>query len=128
MIIRFPSRSRLAAAIQTCIQLLRLGLLSPHREARLRRRELRQRQQAEVEDLAQRMKQLQAANENKQRQLEAMRKVLCHAQHFKLKKNDLEEEEAITPWSPCQLNLLCQTYSRKQSYHYYRKLSPTTYI
>ncbi|XP_044064725.1 switch-associated protein 70 isoform X1 [Siniperca chuatsi] len=60
-------------AIQTCIQLLRLGLPSPHREARLRRRELRQRQQAEEEDLAERMKQLQAINENKQRQLEAMR-------------------------------------------------------
>lgn len=60
-------------AIQTCIQLLRLGLLSPHREARLRRRELRQRQQVEEEDLAERMKNLQAANENKQRQLEEMR-------------------------------------------------------
>ncbi|KAI3377928.1 hypothetical protein L3Q82_009057, partial [Scortum barcoo] len=61
-------------AIQTCIQLLRLGLPSPHREARLRRKELRQRQQVDEEDLAERMKQLQAANENKQRQLEAMRK------------------------------------------------------
>uniref|UniRef100_A0A8C4EMF6 Switch-associated protein 70 n=1 Tax=Dicentrarchus labrax TaxID=13489 RepID=A0A8C4EMF6_DICLA len=67
-------------AIQTCIQLLRLGLPSPHREARLRRRELRQRQQAEEDNLAERMKQLQVANENKQRQLEAMRKVLFHAQ------------------------------------------------
>uniref|UniRef100_A0A3Q2ZSD8 Switch-associated protein 70 n=1 Tax=Kryptolebias marmoratus TaxID=37003 RepID=A0A3Q2ZSD8_KRYMA len=60
-------------AIQTCIQLLRLGLLSPHREARLRRRELRQKQQVEEEDLAERMKSLQAANENKQRELEDMR-------------------------------------------------------
>ncbi|XP_070759833.1 switch-associated protein 70-like isoform X1 [Enoplosus armatus] len=66
-------------AIQTCIQLLRLGLPSPHREARLRRRELRQRQQVEEEDLADRMKQLQAANENKQRQLEAMRKKMEEA-------------------------------------------------
>lgn len=65
------------SAIQTCIQQLSLGLSSPHREARLRRRELRQRQQAEVEDLEDRMKQLQAANENKQRQLEEMRKVPC---------------------------------------------------
>ncbi|XP_071768299.1 switch-associated protein 70 [Centroberyx gerrardi] len=61
-------------AIQTCIQLLRLGLPSPHREARLRRRELRQRQQVEQEELEERMKQLQTANESKQRQLEAMKK------------------------------------------------------
>ncbi|GAA6233673.1 switch-associated protein 70 [Lates japonicus] len=66
-------------AVQTCIQLLRLGLSSPHREARLRRRELRQRQQAEEEDLVERMKQLQAANENKQRQLEAMREKMEEA-------------------------------------------------
>lgn len=55
--------------------MLRLGLLSPHREARLRRRELRQRQQVEEEDLTEKMKQLQAANESKQRELEAMRMV-----------------------------------------------------
>ncbi|XP_070691532.1 switch-associated protein 70 [Pempheris klunzingeri] len=66
-------------AIQTCIQLQRLGLSSPHREARLRRRELRQKQQVEEEDLAERMKQLQAANENKQRQLEGMRKKMEEA-------------------------------------------------
>ncbi|KAM4629893.1 switch-associated protein 70 [Polymixia lowei] len=63
-------------AIQTCVQLLRLGLPSPHREARLRRRELRQRQQAEQEELEEKMKQLQMASENKHRQLEAMRKKL----------------------------------------------------
>lgn len=80
-----PLSLHLVAATQTCIQLLRLGLSSPHREARLRRRELRQKQQAEEEDLAERMKQLQVASENKQRQLEAMRKVLPHDQH--LKKN-----------------------------------------
>eukprot|EP00066_Takifugu_rubripes_P005765 XP_003970057.1 PREDICTED: switch-associated protein 70-like [Takifugu rubripes] len=66
-------------AIQTCIQQLSLGLSSPHREARLRRRELRQRQQVQVEDLEDRMKQLQAANENKQRQLEEMRKKMEEA-------------------------------------------------
>ncbi|XP_078104316.1 switch-associated protein 70-like isoform X1 [Sander vitreus] len=66
-------------AIQTCIQLLRLGLPSPHREARLRRREHRQRQQSEEDDLAERMKHLQAANENKQRQLEGMRKKMEEA-------------------------------------------------
>nr|XP_057945206.1 switch-associated protein 70 isoform X2 [Doryrhamphus excisus] len=61
-------------AIQTCIQLLRLGLASPHREARLRRRELRQKQMAKEEDLVERMKMLQAANESNQMQLEAMLK------------------------------------------------------
>nr|XP_046243891.1 switch-associated protein 70 [Scatophagus argus] len=65
--------------IQTCIQLLRLGLSSPHREARLRRRELRQRQQADEENLAERMKQLQMANEYKQRQLEAMQRQMEEA-------------------------------------------------
>lgn len=63
------------SAIQTCIQQLSLGLLSPHREARLRRKELRQKQQVDVEDLEEKMKQLQAANEHKQQQLEEMRKV-----------------------------------------------------
>lgn len=76
---RFRKRNlsppRCLSAIQTCVQQLSLGLSSPHREARLRRRELRQRQQVEVEDLEGRMKQLQVANENKQRQLEEMRKV-----------------------------------------------------
>ncbi|XP_061566420.1 switch-associated protein 70 [Cololabis saira] len=60
-------------AIQTCIQLRSLGLLSPHREALLRRRELRQKQQVEEEDLETKMMKLQVANENKQRQLEDMR-------------------------------------------------------
>lgn len=81
-----PHSLCLVAAIQTCIQLLRLGLPSPHREARLRRRELRQRQLVEEEDLVERMKQLQAASENKQRQLEAMRKVLFKGQLLKPKK------------------------------------------
>lgn len=63
------------SAIQSCIQQLSLGLLSPHREARLRRKELRQKQQVEVEDLEEKMKQLQAANEHKQKQLQEMRKV-----------------------------------------------------
>uniref|UniRef100_UPI0037E7BE1E switch-associated protein 70-like n=1 Tax=Semicossyphus pulcher TaxID=241346 RepID=UPI0037E7BE1E len=66
-------------AIQTCIQQLRLGLPSPHRESRLRRRELRQRQQADDGDLVERMKQLQAANDYKQRQLEEMRKKMEEA-------------------------------------------------
>ncbi|XP_056268838.1 switch-associated protein 70 isoform X1 [Pseudoliparis swirei] len=66
-------------AIQTCIQLLRLGLSSPHREARLRRRELRQKQKVEEDDLAEKMKRLQVANENKQRQLEGMKEKIEEA-------------------------------------------------
>ncbi|XP_053173291.1 switch-associated protein 70 [Scomber japonicus] len=66
-------------AIQTCIQLLRLGLSSPHREARRRRKELRQRQQTEEGDMVERMKELQVANENKQKQLENMRKKMEEA-------------------------------------------------
>ncbi|XP_029954516.1 switch-associated protein 70 [Salarias fasciatus] len=60
-------------AIQTCIQLPRRGLTSPHREARLSRRELRLRRHVDEDDLSERMRQLQAANESKQRQLEDMR-------------------------------------------------------
>ncbi|XP_060734013.1 switch-associated protein 70b [Tachysurus vachellii] len=63
-------------AIQTCISLLKLGRPAPHHEARQKRRELRQKQQAEQEQLELRMKELQTANENKQRELEAMRKKL----------------------------------------------------
>ncbi|KAJ4918507.1 hypothetical protein JOQ06_003388 [Pogonophryne albipinna] len=83
-------------AIQTCLQLLRLGLPSPHREARLRRRELRQRQQTEEDDLAERMKHLQAANENKQRQLEGMRKdrYRLDLKREKMVRQQMEEQVA----------------------------------
>uniref|UniRef100_A0A8C9VBY1 Switch-associated protein 70 n=1 Tax=Scleropages formosus TaxID=113540 RepID=A0A8C9VBY1_SCLFO len=66
-------------AIQTCINLLRMGQPSPHREARQKRKELRQRLQAEQEELERRMKELQAANENKQQELESVRKKLEEA-------------------------------------------------
>ncbi|KAI5098130.1 switch-associated protein 70, partial [Silurus meridionalis] len=66
-------------AIQTCISLLKIGHPAPHYEARLKRRELRQKQQAEQEQLELRMKELQTANENKQKELEAMRKKLEEA-------------------------------------------------
>ncbi|XP_071344583.1 switch-associated protein 70 [Trachinotus anak] len=86
-------------AIQTCIQLLRLGLPSPHREARLRRRELRQRQYGEEDHLVEKMKQLQAANENKQRQLEAMREKMEEAaakaalEELRRKKTELDIQD-----------------------------------
>ncbi|KAJ8344026.1 hypothetical protein SKAU_G00313550 [Synaphobranchus kaupii] len=66
-------------AIQTCFTLLKRDLPAPHHEARQRRRELRQKQQAELEQLEERMRELQFANENKQRELEAMRKKLEEA-------------------------------------------------
>ncbi|KAJ7994953.1 hypothetical protein DPEC_G00254880 [Dallia pectoralis] len=85
-------------AIQTCIQLLRLGLQSPHCEARMRRRELRQRQQAEQEELVERMGLLQTANENKQRMLESMRKKLDEA----AAKAALEEQRRTQTQSDLQ--------------------------
>ncbi|KAL6479021.1 hypothetical protein MHYP_G00124540 [Metynnis hypsauchen] len=74
-------------AIQTCISLLKIGRPAPHREARQKRRDLRQKQQAEQEQLELRMRELQTANENKQRELEAMRKKLEEAA-----ANSAEEE------------------------------------
>uniref|UniRef100_A0AAR2KZZ2 Switch-associated protein 70 n=1 Tax=Pygocentrus nattereri TaxID=42514 RepID=A0AAR2KZZ2_PYGNA len=74
-------------AIQTCISLLKVGRPAPHREARQKRRDLRQKQQAEQEQLELRMRELQTANENKQRELEAMRKKLEEAA-----ANSAEEE------------------------------------
>lgn len=63
------------AVIEMCLLHIRLGLQSPHRDARLRRRGLRQQKQAEEEFLVETMKQLQAANEEKQLLLEAMEEV-----------------------------------------------------
>ncbi|RXM27175.1 Switch-associated protein 70 [Acipenser ruthenus] len=63
-------------AIQTAVNLLKQGLPAPHKEARQKRKELRQKLQAEQEALEQRMKELQTANESKQRELETMRKKL----------------------------------------------------
>uniref|UniRef100_A0AAY5L9N8 Switch-associated protein 70 n=1 Tax=Esox lucius TaxID=8010 RepID=A0AAY5L9N8_ESOLU len=66
-------------AIQTCISLLNLGRPAPHRESRQKRRELRQKQQAEQDELELRMRELQTANESKQQELEDMRKKLEEA-------------------------------------------------
>ncbi|KAJ8406604.1 hypothetical protein AAFF_G00301780 [Aldrovandia affinis] len=63
-------------AIQTCIHTLRQGLASPPRAARHQRRELRGRLRAEQDQLQEGIRQLQVANESKQRELEAMRKKL----------------------------------------------------
>uniref|UniRef100_A0A8C3AFT9 Switch-associated protein 70 n=1 Tax=Cyclopterus lumpus TaxID=8103 RepID=A0A8C3AFT9_CYCLU len=74
-------------AIQTCVSLLRQGRPAPHREARLKRRELRLKQQAEQEELELRMSELQSANEAKQLELENMRQALEEA------ATDAAEEE-----------------------------------
>ncbi|CAM4690148.1 unnamed protein product [Lepidochelys kempii] len=66
-------------AIQTTVSLLRVGSPPPHKEARQKRKELRQKRQAEEEELERQMKELQIANENKQEELETVRKQLEEA-------------------------------------------------
>ncbi|XP_058485682.1 switch-associated protein 70 [Solea solea] len=84
--------------IQMCLQLIRSGLPSPHREARQRRRELRRQQLAEEVDLVEKMKQLQVANEHKQRQLEAMSEKIKEA----AAKAALEEDTRMKTQSDLQ--------------------------
>ena len=62
-------------AIHSTIHLLKLGNPPPHKEARQRRKELRKKLLAEQEELERQMKELQVANENKQQELETVRKV-----------------------------------------------------
>ena len=52
-----------------------MGSPPPHKEARQKRKELRQKLLAEQEELERQMKELQTANENKQKELETVRKV-----------------------------------------------------
>nr|XP_004650930.1 switch-associated protein 70 [Jaculus jaculus] len=66
-------------AIHSTIHLLKLGSPPPHKEARQRRKELRKKLLAEQEELERQMKELQAANENKQQELETVRKKLEEA-------------------------------------------------
>ncbi|XP_059704841.1 switch-associated protein 70 isoform X4 [Haemorhous mexicanus] len=63
-------------AIQSTVSLLRAGSAPPHKEARQKRKELRQKLLAEQEELERQMRELQAANENKQKELETVRKQL----------------------------------------------------
>ncbi|EHB16462.1 Switch-associated protein 70 [Heterocephalus glaber] len=65
----------MGTAIHSTVHLLRLGSPPPHKEARQRRKELRKKLLAEQEELERQMKELQAANENKQQELETVRKV-----------------------------------------------------
>ncbi|XP_004711596.1 switch-associated protein 70 isoform X2 [Echinops telfairi] len=66
-------------AIHSTIHLLELGSPPPHKEARERRKEQRKKLLAEQEELERQMKELQAANENKQQELETVRKKLEEA-------------------------------------------------
>ncbi|KAM9081403.1 switch-associated protein 70 [Megaptera novaeangliae] len=66
-------------AIHSTIHLLKLGSPPPHKEARQRRKELRKKLLAEQEELERQMKELQVANENKQQELETVRKKLEEA-------------------------------------------------
>ncbi|KAM6464802.1 switch-associated protein 70 isoform 3-T3 [Liasis olivaceus] len=66
-------------AIQTTVNLLKLKSPSPHKEARQKRKDLRQKLQAEQAELERQMKELQIANENKQKELETVRKQLEEA-------------------------------------------------
>ncbi|KAM5223133.1 switch-associated protein 70 [Hipposideros larvatus] len=66
-------------AIHSTIYLLKLGSPPPHKEARQRRKELRKKLLAEQDELEKQMKELQVANENKQQELETVRKKLEEA-------------------------------------------------
>ncbi|XP_008051899.1 switch-associated protein 70, partial [Carlito syrichta] len=66
-------------AIHSTIHLLKLGSPPPHKEARQHRKDLRKKLLAEQEELERQMKELQAANENKQQELETVRKKLEEA-------------------------------------------------
>lgn len=70
-----PPLSPVLLAIHSTVHLLKLGSPPPHKEARQRRKELRRKLLAEQEELERQMKELQAANENKQQELESVRKV-----------------------------------------------------
>ncbi|KAM4721346.1 switch-associated protein 70 [Rhinophrynus dorsalis] len=66
-------------AIQTVVTLRKLGLPPPHKEARQKRKAVRRKLLAEQEELEKKMKELQLANENKQQELDIMRKQLQEA-------------------------------------------------
>ncbi|XP_055010464.1 switch-associated protein 70-like isoform X2 [Boleophthalmus pectinirostris] len=62
-------------AIEKCIQIQKLGMLPPQRQAREERREQRRRQQVAEDKLMEQIKKLLATNENKQKQLETLEKM-----------------------------------------------------
>ncbi|CAI9534226.1 unnamed protein product [Staurois parvus] len=66
-------------AIQTVVNLRKMGIPSPHKDARQKRKAIRQKLQAEQEELQQKMKDLQMSNETKHQELEMMRMQLREA-------------------------------------------------
>uniref|UniRef100_A0A3Q3K6F0 PH domain-containing protein n=1 Tax=Monopterus albus TaxID=43700 RepID=A0A3Q3K6F0_MONAL len=88
-IIKCTDKKKWIQAIQTSIQLLRLGLLPPHREARLRRRELRQRQQMKVAAKA-------AVEEHRRRktQLDLQDRYRLDLEREKMVRQQMEEQVA----------------------------------
>ncbi|KAG8548466.1 hypothetical protein GDO81_025293 [Engystomops pustulosus] len=65
--------------IQTVVNLKKMGVASPHRDARHKRKAQREKLQAEQEELERRMKDLQTSNEMKQQELEQVRTQLREA-------------------------------------------------
>ncbi|KAM9302450.1 switch-associated protein 70 [Gastrophryne carolinensis] len=98
-------------AIQTVVNLQKLGVVSPHTDARQKRKELRRKLQVEQEELQQKMKDLQTSNEAKQQELEKMKMQLLeaaaraseeekkrHETHMELQdrfREELEREQTI---------------------------------
>ncbi|KAM8939990.1 switch-associated protein 70 [Pelodytes ibericus] len=65
--------------IQTVVNLRKLRLAPPHKEARQKRKAMRQKLQEEQMEIETKMKELQLANETKQHELETMRRQLKEA-------------------------------------------------
>ncbi|XP_068117099.1 switch-associated protein 70 [Hyperolius riggenbachi] len=98
-------------AIQTVVNLRKMGIPSPHRDARQKRKALRQKLQAEQEELHRKMKDLQMSNETKQQELELLRMQLedaasravqeekkRHEDHMELQdrfREELEQQQEI---------------------------------
>lgn len=83
-------------AIQTVVNLRKMGIPSPHRDARQKRKAIRQKLQAEQEELQRKMKDLQVSNETKQQELEMMRMQLkeaaAHAEQEEKKRQETHME------------------------------------
>ncbi|KAG9475883.1 hypothetical protein GDO78_003989 [Eleutherodactylus coqui] len=65
--------------VQTVVNLRKMGVSSPHRDAQQKRKALRQKLQAEQEEMERKMKELQTSNEMKQLELEQVRMQLKEA-------------------------------------------------
>lgn len=65
--------------IQTVVNLRKMGIASPHRDARQKRKALREKLQAEQEELERKMRELQTSHEMKQLELEQVRTQLREA-------------------------------------------------